>query len=325
MDSFSKIPLSASIARDIVRQHFGADRQLAAYEELREGFFNAAALLELDDGLKCVLKAAPPQEVKVLSYEKDLMRAEVESMRLVRDRTQVPVPEIFVYDTTRRLLPSEFFVMEFVSGEPFHKLQGQLSEEMKQNVRREMGYMTHEMAEITGPVFGYWAQPCPVGVCWRDCFAEMVQGVLRDGLAVQVDLERPYEEIFDILQKNFATLEAVSTPRLVHWDLWDGNVFVDLQSGQVTGLIDFERVMWADPLIEMIFRDPDPNSPGVAGYGEPLFQDPAQITRRLLYNAYLYLIMVIECTYRKYPNQDQENWVRPKLQETLRRLEAQVG
>jgi aminoglycoside phosphotransferase (APT) family kinase protein len=317
MDSFSKIPLSADIARDIVSHHFGAARKLASFEELREGFFNAAALLELDDGLKCVLKAAPPLEVKVLRYEKDLMRAEVESMRLVRERTPVPVPEIYVYDTTRRLLHTEFFLMEFVNGVPFHKLRAQLSEGVQQDVRREMGRMTREMAEITGPAFGYWAQPCPEGMCWRDCFADMLRNVLQDGLDAQVELERPYEEIYQILQKNFTALDEVATPRLVHWDLWDGNVFVDPQTGRVTGLIDFERVMWADPLMEAIFMNPDPDSPGAAGYGEPIFKDAAQITRRLLYNAYLYLIMVIECTYRKYPNQDQENWTRPRLRETL--------
>ena len=325
MDSFSKIPLSVEIARDIVSHHFGAGRKLAAFEELREGFFNAAALLELDDGLKCVLKAAPPVEVKVLRYEKDLMRAEVESMRLVRQRTQVPVPEVYIYDPTRRLLPSEFFLMEFVPGVPFHKLRAQLSEEVQLDVRREMGRMTREMAEITGPAFGYWVQPCPAGVSWRDCFADMLQGVLQDGLDAQVDLERPYAEIFQILERNFAALEEVSTPRLVHWDLWDGNVFVDPQTGRVTGLIDFERALWADPLMEAIFMHPDPpvpGGPGAEGYGEPLFIEPAQITRRLLYNAYLYLIMVIECTYRKYSNQDQENWTRPRLRELLRRLSA---
>ena len=320
MDSFTKIPLSAGAARDIVSHHFGTGRKLAAFEELREGYYNAAALLELDDGMKCVLKAAPPVEVKVLRYEKDLMRAEVESMRLVRQRTPVPVPEIYAYDTTRRWLPSEFFLMEFVPGVAFHKLRGQLSEEALQEVRRAMGRMTREMAEITGPAFGYWAQPCAAGASWRDCFAGMLRGVLQDGLDAQVDLERPYEEIFDILHKNFSTLDEVATPRLVHWDLWDGNVFVDPQSGRVTGLIDFERAMWADPLMEAIFGNPDPNSPGVAGYGEPLFKEPGQVIRRLLYNAYLYLIMVIECTYRKYPNQDQENWTRPRLKETLRRL-----
>ena len=325
MDSFSKIPLSIELARGIVCHHFGDGRKLAAYEELREGFFNAAALLELDDGLKCVLKAAPPDEVTVLRYEKDLMRAEVESMRLVRQRTQVPVPEIYIYDTTRCLLPSEFFLMEFVPGVPFHKLRNQLSDEVQQNVRREMGRMTREMAEITGPVFGYWTQPCQPGVTWRDCFASMLQGVLQDGLDVQVDLERPYDEIYRILERNFPALDEVSTPRLVHWDLWDGNVFVDPQSGKVTGLIDFERALWADPLMEAIFMHPDPPLPGgpcAEGYGEPLFQDPAQVTRRLLYNAYLYLIMVIECTYRKYPDQRQENWTRPRLKETLQRLEG---
>ena len=325
MDSFSKIPLSVEVARDIVSHHFGAGRKLVAFEELREGYFNAAALLELDDGLKCVLKAAPPAEVKVLRYEKDLMRAEVELMRLVRQRTQVPVPEVYIYDPTRRLLPSEFFLMEFVPGVPFHKLSDQLSEEVQLAVRREMGRMTREMAEITGPAFGYWVQPCQAGASWRDCFADMLRGVLQDGLDAQVDLERPHEEIFRILEKNFAALEEVSTPRLVHWDLWDGNVFVDPQTGRVTGLIDFERALWADPLMEAIFMRPDPpvpGGPGADGYGEPLFIEPAQITRRLLYNAYLYLIMVIECVYRKYPNQNQENWTRPRLRETLLRLSA---
>ena len=107
MYSFSKIPLNADLARAIARKHFGAERSLKTFTELTDGYYNAAALLELEDGLKCVLKAAPPPEVQVLRYEKDILRAEVESMRLVRERTGVPAPEVYAWDTSRDLLPSD--------------------------------------------------------------------------------------------------------------------------------------------------------------------------------------------------------------------------
>jgi aminoglycoside phosphotransferase (APT) family kinase protein len=322
MDSFSKIPLSAERAAPIVARHFGSQRSLKSFEELREGYFNAAALLELDDGQKLVLKATPPDEVKVMRYEKDLMRAEVESMRLVAACTAVPVPQIQVYDTSRSLLPSDFFIMTCLPGVPFHKLRHDLPPEAQQQVERQMGRLTREMSVITGPAFGLWSQPCAPGVSWRDCFTAMLRNVILDGQDIQVELDQPYEQFYDRLERHFHTLETITQPRLVHWDLWDGNVFVDPQSLQITGLIDFERVMWADPLIEAVFGRPDPQGAYVAGYGGPLFEDPAEVTRRLLYNAYLFLIMTIEGYYRRYPTKDLENWARARLKETLDLLEA---
>lgn len=61
------------------------------------------------------------------------------------------------------------------------------------------------------------------------------------------------------------------------------------------------------------------------GYGRDLLGTPAAKTRRLLYHIYLWLIMIIECTYRKYEMKDQENWIRPKLAEDLAKLDAMRG
>ncbi len=323
MDSFSKIPLSADLAQSIITHHFGSGCRLSAFEELREGFFNAAARLELEDGRKFVLKAAPPDEVRVMRYEKELMRAEVEAMRLVGAQTRVPVPVIHVYDTSRSLLPSDFFLMEFLPGTPFHKLRPTLAPEAQKRVERQMGRMACELSAITAPAFGYWMQPARPAAGWRECFTRMLQGVLEDGYEMNVTLHQPYDELYAELERHFPVLDEVHTPRLVHWDLWDGNVFVDPATLRVTGLIDFERVMWADPLIEAIFAfgKHDPNSAFVEGFGERLFVDPAQVTRRMLYNAYLYLIMIIECTFRKYPTHDQENWSRGMLIKTMEFLQ----
>ncbi|MEW5869503.1 MAG: hypothetical protein AB1894_09520 [Chloroflexota bacterium] len=56
------------------------------------------------------------------------------------------------------------------------------------------------------------------------------------------------------------------------------------------------------------------------GYGVDLLATPGARIRRTLYNIYLWLIMIIECTYRQYETKDQESWARGKLIEEVERL-----
>src|SRR5690606_41244236 len=55
---------------------------------------------------------------------------------------------------------------------------------------------------------------------------------------------------------------------------------LDPHSRRVTGLIDFERVLWADPLIEVVFIQPSPDTNYVQGFGETLFEEFNQVRRR---------------------------------------------
>ncbi len=322
MYSLSKIPLNIEIAQSIVAHHFGSQRKVAEFEELHEGFFNAAARLTLDDGLHCVLKAAPKDDVKGLRYEKDIMKAEVESMRLVKARTGVPVPNILAYDTSRRLLPSDFFMMTMLPGCPLHKIRKEIPSEQQAEIERNLGRMAYEMSQITGEAFGYWSQPQQPGATWRATFLEMVDGVIQDGKDKDVKLPLPYEDLYALMERHFDALDEVITPRLVHWDIWDGNVFVDPQTCQITGLIDFERVLWGDPLMEAFFGSRDPNSHYAAGFGQGALATRAQVQRRMLYNTYLWMIMIIETFYRKYDNDWQINWTIERMNEEIKLLSA---
>ena len=62
-------------------------------------------------------------------------------------------------------------------------------------------------------------------------------------------------------------LDEITEPRLVYWDLWDGNVMVDTTTHELTGMLDLERALWGDPLMESQFS-PHVDSPALlAAYG----------------------------------------------------------
>lgn len=313
MQSISKTPVTLETARQIAAAHLGSD--LTEFHELTEGFFNAAYFLRLANNCRCVLKVAPPASVTVLRYEKNILAAEVTALLLVREQTQLPVPAIFVHDESGILLPSPFFLMEFIEGEPLHKLREKLSQEEQSVLDRQIGAYLREMNAIRGSAFGPLGQPTEQCADWPSAFARLFANVLTDGRAAKIDL--PYERLQSIPTRYAGALAEVTTPHLVHWDLWDGNIFIHPQTRQISGIIDFERALWADPLMECNFGAFGMNENFFAGYGQTLPFDPGQTTRRKLYNIYLYLIMVIECAYRQYPTQDQENWARGMLQKEL--------
>ena len=47
--------------------------------------------------------------------------------------------------------------------------------------------------------------------------------------------------------------------------------------------------------------------------------------RRLLYNIYMYVIMIVECYYREYEDEGQYRWSVIKLKESLDMLERRNG
>jgi aminoglycoside phosphotransferase (APT) family kinase protein len=317
MKSLSKTPVTPRQAGAIARLHFG--QPLASFEELSDGYFNAAYRLELDDGGIYVLKVAPPLDVRVLRYERNIMRAEVSALRLVREHTEMPVPQVHVHDTSRDILPSDYFIMDFIPGVSFWSLSEKLSETDRQAIERESAGHLRQMNEIRGESFGYFADAARFSN-WPDCFDHMLRGVLQDGQDADVSLPLAYADILALARSNYDSLRSVTTPSLVHWDMWAGNIFVDPATRRVTGIIDFERALWGDPLMEVGFGAFGDNPHFRAGYGEDLLAKPQAATRKTLYNIYLYLIMVIECAYRQYETDEQENWARGLLAAALEKL-----
>lgn len=92
---------------------------LVSAQELTEGYFNAAYLLELADGRKCVMKIAPLSDENLMSYEKGMMGAEIDAMHLAGTCKKIPVAQVYAADTSRERCDSPYFIMECLPGESF--------------------------------------------------------------------------------------------------------------------------------------------------------------------------------------------------------------
>jgi aminoglycoside phosphotransferase (APT) family kinase protein len=320
VQSISKTPVDIDAASAIARDAFGADISVVDLTELTEGWFNAAYVLTLDDGQRCVLKVAPPPHVAVLTYERDIMTTEVAALGLVRDRTTVPVPLVLWSDTSCRRLPSSLFVMEHCDGMLLSELRPTLDVAQQEVVDGQLASYLRKLNAITNPTFGLQSPLAPKFTRWSDAFLQMFDDALADGAAMNVELPGGYGALRTLAHDHVDVLDEIVEPRFVHWDLWDPNVFVDPDTLEVIGVIDFERALWGDPLMEGQFLTKVDDPSFMEAYGVALVETAGARRRRLLYDLYLFVIMAVEVAYRHYPTDEIDRLARRQLASTLDKL-----
>jgi len=287
-----------------------------AVSELKEGWFNAAYNVRLSDGREVILKIAPQNVADVLAYEKNIMETEVASLLLVRENPAIPAPEVYAFDTARDICDSDYFFMEKLTGENYGGEKKSFSPALQARIDQQIGVIIREINGFTGTYFGYAGSSDLRSDTWKEAFIKIMDSVLEDGSRKHADFGYTVDEIRGAALKHAPSLEAVTTPQLVHWDAWDLNFFV--KDGKVTGILDFERSLWADPLMEAQFRTLAFGgvSESMRGYGKTTFTHEED-ERSHLYTLHLALVMKTECYYRKYDSDFVSNLSKQLMVPTL--------
>lgn len=265
--------------------------------ELSGGGFAAVWRAALTDGRQVVVKVGPPPTARLLAYERGLLRREAEYFRLVADRA--PVPTVLA-------AADDWVVTTLLPGRP-------LTVADSARARSELGAAVATIHQLTGPHFGYISDPaeppspapiCPAppdracGTDWPTAFGAMVGALRADAAAWGV----PLPPLDGVVERHADVLAEVTRPALLHFDLWDGNVLVG-PSGELTGLVDGERYLYGDPLLDLVspalFRriEDTPDHPFLRGYGLTEFDRSARI-RLALYRLHLYVLMLAEAPSR---------------------------
>jgi aminoglycoside phosphotransferase (APT) family kinase protein len=254
-------------------------------------------------------------------YEKNIMATEVAAMRLVRQNPAIPVPEIYFFDEARDLCDSDYFFMEKIDGDNLEHVKASLPAATQEAIDLHIGEIVREINGFPGVYFGYDGNPDLRADTWQEAFIKIVESVLEDAARKDVVFDFGYDELRAAVLKHAPALEEITKPCLVHWDAWNPNFFV--RDGKITGIIDFERALWAEPLMEAQFR---PLAGGgvnnsMRGYGKTCFTF-AEEQRNHLYSLHLALVMHTECYYRNYDTDDIFNLSRHFIGATLEWLKA---
>jgi len=293
----------------------------AAVTELKDGWFNAAYDIRLANGRSVILKIAPPKTAEVMAYEKNLMATEVAAMRLVQQNPAIPVPEIYFFDNAHDLCDADYFFMEKINGDNLEHVKASLPEAAQAAIDQHIGAIIREINTFPGTYFGYDGNPELRASTWQEAFIKIVASVMEDAARKDVQFDFSYEELRTAVHKHAPALAEITAPCLVHWDAWNPNFFV--KDGRITGIIDFERALWAEPLMEAQFRPL--NGPGITnsmrGYGKTSFTF-AEEQRCHLYSLHLALVMNTECFYRNYDTDDIFNFSRQYIADTMAWLQA---
>jgi len=271
--------------------------RLTECRPLSGGTYNTVEELRLSDGTRYVLKIPPPRSAAGLTHEVELLTAEAVFCRAAAS-VGVPTPEV-VSAGQHHLL------MTHCPGAPW----SEAVPAEQAALRSELGSLVARLHTVTGPGFGYPSGALgPLAPDWRTAFTTMYDAVLDDARRYRSWLPRPVDEVARIAKSAYDALEDVRVPRLVHFDLWPGNILVDHseQAPRIGGLIDGERMFWGDPLADFVslalLDDIRQDRDFLTGYqeagGRAEFDAPAR--RRLaLYRSYLDLIMLVETVPRE--------------------------
>jgi len=313
----------------------GVNAPITEQSLIEGGTFNSVYRLSFADRPGLVLKLSPDPQGAVMTYENGIVGTEAQFYAVAGERAGLPVPEVVaLLDLGPELSGGQALLVTELPGVPW--FGADLPAAARGPLRTELGRLVASMHSVAGPAFGYPSESTgALTERWGEAFTAMTEAVLDDARRYRAVLPLDPQRVRRALVACANDLASVQVPALVHFDLWEGNVLVDLAGHpRISGIIDGERAMWADPVMDFasaaLFGEIRDDEDFIRGYemsGTLLPLDPSARRRLLLYRVYLGLIMTVEPIPRGYGQGDRRlaGIVTERLTADLAELEQLIG
>ena len=266
--------MTENILAEGVERHLG-ERLLSA-RPLGGGCIGEVYKVELDDGMPLVAKVDREGESH--------LEREAYMLRYLREKSELPVPEVFHGSKT-------LLLMEFVEG------SSRFSEGAERHAAGLLAALHGVTAEAYGherdTLIGSLDQPNPWTESWIEFFRDhrllyLAKVAYEAGRLPGEDLEKVHK----LAERLDEYLEEPERPSLIHGDVWSANVLA--RGDRITAFLD-PAIYHADPEIELSFISL------FNSFGDPFLERYAEVRgirdgffegRRDLYNLYPLLVHV---------------------------------
>ena len=237
--------LSSADAETVLGAWLGERVACTTITKLSGGLVNSVYRLEFD--------AAPHAAVvKLHGSDHASFEREARGLRYLRDQTACPVPDVYAHDSSARLVPHAYLLLEHVEGRCLDGLE--LSETEQAQLDADLARVLADLHRHAGNGWG------PVdelsGRTWPELFTERLVGVraypaLTDRLPPQW-----LERVDRLIEAAPDLLGDTASARLVHGDVWAGNTIVRRsdERWEIAALLDPDA-QFADPEYELAYLD----------------------------------------------------------------------
>ncbi|NMI02614.1 aminoglycoside phosphotransferase family protein [Paenibacillus sp. SZ31] len=300
--------ISSEMLHHLVENNFGNATIVKSFALLQGGLFNTTYRIQLENASysDVILRLAPERAEMVagsvsdplFSFERTMMAAEPAVYEYYRN-AGIPAPNIIACDDSGSIIPRTYMFMEFIPSKQLD--HASISDIDKERLYHQLGAYTAIMHQVEGASFG-WPQ-VDGSIKGSDQWSEVLHSFAEETAlkAAQAEyMPGVGEEITAIFMKNKDLFDQVTRPVLVHNDLWEANVLVHEENGElnIAAIIDGDRSMFADREFEAIL-----STESVAfheGYNRALDSSAEGQARRLAYR-------ILSSYFNAYVHEHQVN------------------
>jgi aminoglycoside phosphotransferase (APT) family kinase protein len=268
---------------------------------LKGGVFNTSYLVKTNrDRNGMVLRVAPVNRHLLYDFEKSMMSAEPLFYQLLQAKG-IPTSEVMHYDNTYEVIDREYIIFKYIRSVPMNDRR--VPEKARPSLYQRLGAIIRRLHDIQDEKFG-WKRPTGelrMYDTWGAFLQRFAQEIADRSAAYALFRADVLTRFIDVFSHR--GFDQIKPARMVHADLWEGNVLVCEEAGdwRIAALIDVDKALFGDPDLEFAYPTVL-NDDFLQGYGPRASHSPETMLRR---NAYRVLVSFMY-TYIWYAQFDDQ-------------------
>jgi aminoglycoside phosphotransferase (APT) family kinase protein len=285
-DHAFQVGISADELLAMCARAFGRSTTVRSAVEIEGGLYNNTYVVDIGTEHPVVLRVAPSPR-KQARIERESLRNAYASVPFFSAFSHI-MPRTLFADWTGDICGRDYMWQTFLDGTPAHDGLNTYSRAQWPTFFEQLGDISRRLHEVVGPGFGRVAGP------HASKWSDFVLTWLEDTVADLEDASLPHADLRGVLeaaQLHTDILDEITSPRLLHGDLWVPNVMLapDAPVPTVSGFLDHDRAFFGDPVADwaifMAERRPGTERDAFWNTYGRLSSEPNARWRRLVYRA----------------------------------------